>query len=502
MFFISSLFYAQENKLFQQQIVIKSGVQSIDEVFHQISNQTGVQFTYNADLINGTVKLELHPQTGNLRSILNQALPDTSLEYRLINNQIVIFKKDQISIPELLQTKTELPAYYMLRGKVVDAATQESLSYATISFLSKNLGTISNEDGEFNLKAEGFANDDTLVVSYIGYENRYFKLSELVNKQNLIELNPSYVSINEVIVRYIDPERVIKDALNNVSKNYARDDVLMTSFYREGVERNNNLLIYSEAALQTYKVPYNRSFRFDQVKVLRSRIYQDYDEQDTLLLKLQAGLNSILMLDIIKEPIDFLDPEFFEFYNYHFRDVVYRDNQPTYVISFTQKNYVTDPLYEGNIYIDANSLAIVGADFQINEKYIYKASSRFIVRKSRKFRLRVLEAKYQVSYRNIDGVFYLNHVRGDIGFRIKKRHEILSSKYMIFLEMGLSNVQTTNISRFEKNEVVKLNEVFSDQQYIYDPWFWGEHNYIEPEESIKDALKRINKSLKQYSDLK
>ncbi|NJK97432.1 MAG: carboxypeptidase-like regulatory domain-containing protein, partial [Bacteroidales bacterium] len=52
------------------------------------------------------------------------------------------------------------------------------------------------------------------------------------------------------------------------------------------------------------------------------------------------------------------------------------------------------------------------------------------------------------------------------------------------------------------NEILKPNQVFVEHvDDYYDEEFWGNYNIIKPEESIEDAIERINKKMRKISSL-
>ena len=50
-------------------------------------------------------------------------------------------------------------------------------------------------------------------------------------------------------------------------------------------------------------------------------------------------------------------------------------------------------------------------------------------------------------------------------------------------------------------ETARLNEFFTDQLGAYDESFWGEYNFISPDESLEEALVKLKtKELKRKVD--
>ena len=216
-----------------------------------------------------------------------------------------------------------------------------------------------------------------------------------------------------------------------------------------------------------------------------------------MLIKLKAGLNSCLMLDIVKTKIDFLQSNCFEYYKYQKTDIVPYQGKLTYAVEFTQHDYIDYPHFEGKLYIDIENFALYGAEFCINKKRINKAASLFVVKKTRKINVKPISSKYQIQYKNINGIYYLNHVRGDLKLRIKKKSKLFNSTFETFIELATHSIDTVNVEKFTKSETSPSRGFFSDQISNFNPNFWGKYNYIIPEETLEEAIIRINKTIRK-----
>jgi hypothetical protein len=80
---------------------------------------------------------------------------------------------------------SQVDAYVLLEGKIMDAESKKGIAYANIYNLTNGKGTISNFEGEYTfLRCQA---PDSIRISYIGYETRYFLVSEL-SQMDLIYL--------------------------------------------------------------------------------------------------------------------------------------------------------------------------------------------------------------------------------------------------------------------------------------------------------------------------
>jgi hypothetical protein len=57
--------------------------------------------------------------------------------------------------------------------------------------------------------------------------------------------------------------------------------------------------------------------------------------------------------------------------------------------------------------------------------------------------------------------------------------------------MVITQTDSLNIRRLSRSETVHPNDIFVEKIGPYDEEFWGEYNFIKPDESLEEALKRI-----------
>lgn len=87
----------------------------------------------------------------------------------------------------------------IIRGKVIDGQTAEPLAFANIAFYNSDLGTFSDNEGNFSIKNLHHA--DSLLISYVGYKSLVIKLdSNYYDTQHIYSLLPISIFLQEVTV--------------------------------------------------------------------------------------------------------------------------------------------------------------------------------------------------------------------------------------------------------------------------------------------------------------
>jgi hypothetical protein len=285
---------------------------------------------------------------------------------------------------------------------------------------------------------------------------------------------------------------LLREMLEKREVNYSQKPVYLISFYREGIEHKKKNVDLTEAVLKIYKPGYLDDSQSDQVKLLKMRRIVDYQESDSLLTKMKSGVNSVLMLDVMKHLPDFLELGNNPPYQYSHTDITLINDKPVNVISFEQYPFINEPLYKGELYIDSENQALLQAKFEIHPDYAKKAAYMYIEKKNNKIDITPRRIAYLVSYKPINGIYYVNHVRGDLYFNVKVKGGLFGSRSQlhIWFEAVSCEVDSINIVRFPRSDRLPTHKIFSDTKYEYDEQFWGNFNTIMPEEALKELIAR------------
>lgn len=388
--------------------------------------------------------------------------------------------------------------YIEIAGKVIDSETNKPIVFATVFLTGTSVATVTNTDGEFIIKVPVNKQSGSVSFTHLGYENIAVQISQLLSNTTEVKLKTVNLPIDEVVVRSIDPVGLLLTALEKVHDNYSINPEMQTSFYRETIKQNRKYVSVSEAVLDIYKAPYKTTFDFDRMKIYKGRKSRDVKKMDTIIVKLQGGPRTSLMLDVVKNPGDILDRESFEYYDFELNGITTIDNRETYVIHFDQKDGIKFPLFQGNIYIDTECNAFAGLDFSLSEKGLPYASKFLVKKKPANMKIDVLSGHYLVRYRKDGNNWYLNYVRSELDFDSKWKKKLFKSDIHIMLEMAVTDRDKENIIKFTGKEIAKYNDIFVDQVETFeDDNFWGDYNTIKPDESIEVAIEKLNKKLKR-----
>ena len=400
------------------------------------------------------------------------------------------------------EKKKDQQTYLSVKGKVVDKETLNALVFASVALKESNIATITNIDGEFLIKIPESEASKSIEISFLGYKNKIIPLSEMKNNgyKNIISLEAAPIPIKEIIVKPLNPDLIMENAIASIDKNYPGIPNLMTSFYRETIRKNRTYVSIGEAVVEIFKAPYNNDIRFDGARIYKGRKSTDVVKVDTILFKLQGGPTTSLELDMVKNPEAILTRDAMKYYTYSLTGVVEINNKPHYVIDFIQRPEVEIPLFMGKIYIEINSYAISSAEFGFNLSNKDEAAALFIKKKPLGMNVTPEVATYMVRYREQEGKWYFAYSRAEVKFKVNWKRRLFHTNYTTMSEIAVTDRTDKEVIKFAGKDKIKYSDVFSDKVTDFaDTEFWGEYNVIEPDQSIESAIRRIARKVK-FSD--
>ncbi|MCK7537507.1 MAG: hypothetical protein MZV63_44400 [Marinilabiliales bacterium] len=153
---------------------------------------------------------------------------------------------------------------------------------------------------------------------------------------------------------------------------------------------------------------------------------------------------------------------------------------------------------QGDIFINVDDYSLVLAEFEVNPLYVEQTGESFISRLPRDYSMRPEYVRYRARYRQVDGRYYLAHVRGDLGFMARGKKRVFSSRFNIFFELAITDHRTDNVVRFDHEELAPAYSIFSRTINGYDAGFWKDFDFLKPEEDLVEALEKLNVRLGEF----
>ncbi|MHA7843281.1 MAG: carboxypeptidase-like regulatory domain-containing protein [Winogradskyella sp.] len=419
----------------------------------------------------------------------------TTLFFKSLTNTFIIFLLVTLTL-------TAQQNFSEFSGKVVDGKTNRALDAVSLNVNETNVSTITNSEGEFVLKVSNEYLDSKVIVSLLGYNTRVVPLSELSATDNTIELYRAVTELSEVnISAFKNAESLIRKVFDKKNKNHQDGSVYMTAFYRETIKRRNRNVSLTEAIVNILKYP-NKSSVEDAIALNKARKSTDYKRLDTVSVKLQGGPFSTIYLDIMKYPEYIFTDATINSYNFSFDKPSNINNRNVYVVNFRPKNNALNYSYNGKLFIDVESLALVSADYSLDLTNKNRSKNLLVKKKPSNVIVYPLEANYKVNYKEKGGKWYYSYSNLFLEFKVNKKREIFNKVYSLSSEMAVTDWEINSTDRkIKSKDRLRPSVIITDAiSGFSDPDFWGKFNLIEPDKSIESAIEKIKKNIEKQKE--
>ena len=258
-----------------------------------------------------------------------------------------------------------------IQGRVIDAETGETLPYASI-YVGEGRGTLTNIDGEFRLTV---SEQDLLTISYVGYEKRKIKASEVAK---VIKLKPFERQLKEVVVKPIDEMDILKQVIKNLKSEFSKHKNDRQAYFMRVLMKNRkdsylieSLMAWSSAVNlrddETFSGIYgiNSEGNTSSLDLRLTNIHR-VAEIGALTFKSkywEAAIKPLNNLQTIKK-----------YYNVESHRLLGDDGEMLYRFTFRWNDKHTKTLgnrryLTGDIYLDAKTLRLLRFDGEVGNAY-------------------------------------------------------------------------------------------------------------------------------------
>ncbi len=127
---------------------------------------------------------------------------------------------------------THVGAQNIYTARVVDESNGAALPMASV-YINSSHSTITNQEGDFSIEAHP---EDVLRISYVGYNAKSIKASDLGRK---VALKPYTRLLKEVIVRPIDVIGILKKLVNKLNNEFGKFGGIQSNYFYRQVSSND-----------------------------------------------------------------------------------------------------------------------------------------------------------------------------------------------------------------------------------------------------------------------
>lgn len=214
---------------YAQQVSLKKQKVNLESILKDLEKQSGYSFFYKKAEVAPLENLSVDLQNIPLRQALNSILEDVNLTYHFFDKTVVIKKKDRVRSISPSGTFNLTDPFHQvrqqfIRGKVIDDNNQ-AISGATIRLKDDPKKVVNSlEDGSFTLPITAL--NETLVVSFVGFENQEVK-AVLNGREMVVKLKKKDNAMDEVVVTGMMTRK--KESFSGATATFTGEELKMVN---------------------------------------------------------------------------------------------------------------------------------------------------------------------------------------------------------------------------------------------------------------------------------
>jgi len=326
----------------------------------------------------------------------------------------------------------------IIQGYVYDKITLKPLPYATIG-IDKVSGTVTNEEGYFKYKffdERKYPID--IKISYVGYESKLIS----INNSDIykIYLNPKENIIPEAVVKADFIYALLNKAYNKIPDNYPDKGSRYKGFFRETVIKNDQIVYMGEAYMDSYKSSYGIKCEDNQIEILKFRRFTNQNYKNNY--RISGGPFMIYWLDMVKLRSHFLNPKYYNDFNYEYNNIVSFQDREFYELKFESKSQKVS----GKVLIDKKDYGYANIKFEFQDT-IFEG------------RITKGPAFSNVTYTKIGDLYFLNNCSYSIiVLEPEEKEELVANLTYITVKANLNDASPIDYKKtFGRNDIF-INE--------------------------------------------
>ncbi|MFZ4522047.1 MAG: carboxypeptidase-like regulatory domain-containing protein [Bacteroidales bacterium] len=395
-------------------------------------------------------------------------------------------------------------------GIVTDSATGNPLPFAQLSVQKSAIGTVSNEEGHFNLDVPSAFAKDTLLVAYMGYETIKVAIHGLPVNDIRVAMKPGTLQLAEVEILALSAEEVIRRVVANIPINYGTDSLILTAFVRSQKFVGGKLAEYTEAIIEDLKTGYNHYKPGDAKEKARESnvpfLLKGRVISDTLLVNSIGDLGKsagCLGCNFVHDFAEFyrqtvLDEELFRYYTFSMEELIKPEGGKIYHLRFDQKKGVKQTLWRGEMFVNSADFALL----KIIQKPSFEAFDQYEKKKYNKpytilnkpgWIEEMPMMEWTTTYATRNGKYYLSTIRVQNWLTFNNPASGQKLKYAFKNEVVITDAtrDKEKIRNFKGDKSIGVNQRWDQLAGASDDRFWSTFNYLPIENKLQESINKL-----------
>jgi len=375
-----------------------------------------------------------------------------------------------------------------IKGLLKDAVTNEPIISASIGVKNSAIGTISNEEGNFQLTLPKNA---AVLISFLGYKTETIPAADFGSEVKTIALQTDEQMLEEVVISKIPIEKMLENLIVTSMARFNKP-IILNTYYREFVKINGKYSKFSDGLLD-YHISGSVKRNKSDLIVKQSRTAQlftdDELKEDELIdfdsfVNVQQGVTYNYDFTFLKKIL--LDHDNYEDYELELKSKKDSSGKELFAINFEPKPD-SGAIYKGAIVFDPDSKLIYDIDVDMipGEKN-FKEHNLLVAR------VTFMGNKVKTGYKLVGNNYILSYSSRFNKLRItmkkRKYDKTIESKSDIIV----TDLHVDDLT-YNKKEIYKEKDLYA-RGNKYSDKFWLKNNSLVLTTAEQQIINELEKA--------
>src|SRR6218665_216369 len=377
-----------------------------------------------------------------------------------------------------------------IKGFLKDALTNEPIISASVGVKNTAIGTVSNEEGNFQLSLPKSAD---VVITYLGYKTVNIPAASFDTAIKTLVLEPDEQLLEEVVVSKVSIDKFLKTLITSSIARFNKP-IMLHTYYREFVKVNGQYSKFSDGLLDYHISGSTKKNKSDLI-VKQSRTAQLFTNEEVeeesveidSFVNVLKGVTYNYDFTFVKDLL--LEDGNYNNYELEIKSRKDKQGKELYAITFEPKEG-KGAVYKGSITYDPETKLIFDIDVDLISGPVQFKERNFLIARVT-FMNSTIKAVYKMSGNNYVLAYANRYNKLRITMQKRKFDKTIESKS----DMVVTDLSVDDLS-YNKKEIYKAKDLYSRGNHYTDK-FWLKNNSMVLTAEEQKIIERIEKEQAQ-----
>lgn len=360
-----------------------------------------------------------------------------------------------------------------------NATTKEPVQSATITVKNSGFGTVSNDEGTFQVAA---SNNSEILISHLEFKTTTISLNQIDSKTNTIFLEPNTIELEDIIVTKEPINELLYKAVE-ASKVRFNKPIVLNTYYREFVKVNDKYTRFTDGLVDYHMIKSKADLIVNQSRAAKLISEDDQTLDVASGLDVRSATTKQYTFSALEKIL--FDGKNYEDYDFELKSRIEKSGNEVYIINFKPKEDLKKYLYKGTVVFNPENYLITDVEIDSDQsKLEYTKTINILIVKAA-----ILDLKVKSTYKVTNGGNYLlafSSRRGKIKIWNKR-------KYNDVIEFK-SDLVVTDFKKedftYNKKEVYNEKSLY-ERGNKYSDKFWQKNNSMVLTNEEAEIIKKL-----------